>query len=179
MLDQQSEPIILVAHSMGGTVATQLAEQHPEHIQTLVYLSAYLLGNGESLYQIAGSDRDAKIGPYFFLNESQGTLGIREEGLKEVFFSDCPDEDVARAKALYRDEPLAPLATPVRISTERFGRVPRVYIQTLHDQVISPTVQKQMYTATPCQQVLSLETGHASFFAAPEKLAVHLISLNI
>lgn len=179
MLDQQPEPAIVVAHSMGGVVASGLAEKHPERIQTLVYLSAYLLRNGESLYELAGADRDAKIGPYFVVNEPQGTLGIQEAGLKEAFFADCPDEDVVRAKALYRDEPLAPLATPVSISAERFGRVPRVYIQTLADRVISPAAQKQMYTATPCRQVLSLETGHASFFAAPERLAAHLISLSI
>jgi hypothetical protein len=79
---------------------------------------------------------------------------------------------------LYRDEPLAPLATPITVSTERFGRVPRVYIQTLQDRVVSPAAQKQMYTATPCQRVFSLETGHASFFAAPDKLAAHLLSLS-
>jgi hypothetical protein len=93
-------------------------------------------------------------------------------------FADCPDEDVSRAKAQYRDEPLAPLATPVSVSTERFGRVPRVYIQTLQDRVVSPTAQKQMYTASPCQQVFSLETGHLPFFAAPDKLAAHLLSLS-
>jgi pimeloyl-ACP methyl ester carboxylesterase len=177
-LDQQPEQVILVAHSMGGVVASQVAEQHPERIQTLVYLSAYLLRNSESLYQIAGSDREARIGPYFVINESQGSLGIREDGLQEVFFADCPGEDVARAKALYRDEPLAPLATPITVSRERFGRVPRVYIQTLQDRVVSPAAQKQMYTATPCQRVFSLETGHASFFAAPDKLAAHLLSLS-
>jgi pimeloyl-ACP methyl ester carboxylesterase len=178
VLEQQPEPVILVAHSMGGVVASQVAERHPERIQTLVYVSAYLLRESESLHQIVGSDREAKLGTYLVVNEPQGTLGIREEGLKEALFADCPDEDVSRAKAQYRDEPLAPLATPVSVSTERFGRVPRVYIQTLQDRVVSPTAQKQMYTASPCQQVFSLETGHLPFFAAPDKLAAHLLSLS-
>lgn len=163
---------------MGGIVASQVAEQHPERIKTLVYLSAYLLRNGETLYQIAGADSDAKIGPYFVVNEAQGTLGVREDGLQEAFFFDCSAEDITRAKSLYRDEPLAPLATPVAITPQNFDRVPRVYIETLHDRVVSPIAQKKMYRATPCDQVLSLETGHASFLAAPEKLVSHLNSLT-
>ena len=178
MLEQQPEPVILVAHSMGGVVASQVAEQHPERIQTLVYVSAYLLRESESLSQIAGSDREARLGSYFVINEPQGTLGIREEGLKEVLFADCPDEDVSRAQIKYRDEPLAPLVTPLSVSMQRFGRVPRVYIQTLQDRVVSPAAQKQMYTATPCQLIFSLETGHLPFFAAPDKLAAHLLSLS-
>jgi hypothetical protein len=33
-----------------------------------------------------------------------------------------------------------------------------------------------MYTATPCRTVLSLDTGHSPFFAAPEVLAAHLVT---
>jgi pimeloyl-ACP methyl ester carboxylesterase len=39
-LDAQAEPVILVDHSMGGIVISQVAEERPEKIQTLVYLSA-------------------------------------------------------------------------------------------------------------------------------------------
>jgi hypothetical protein len=34
-----------------------------------------------------------------------------------------------------------------------------------------------MYTAAPCDPVLTLDASHSPFFSAPEALAQHLISL--
>jgi pimeloyl-ACP methyl ester carboxylesterase len=39
---------MLVGHSMGGGIITQAAEYRPKKIQTLVYVAARLLRNGES-----------------------------------------------------------------------------------------------------------------------------------
>jgi pimeloyl-ACP methyl ester carboxylesterase len=50
-LDAQAEPVILVGHSMAGIVITQVAEERPEKIKTLVYLTAFLV---KTLYQCPG-----------------------------------------------------------------------------------------------------------------------------
>src|SRR5690242_4856292 len=42
----QAEPVVLVGHSMGGLVISQAAEQCPEAMRTLVYITAFLLPNG-------------------------------------------------------------------------------------------------------------------------------------
>ena len=46
ILDQQSEKVILVGHSLGGLSISQAAELRPENIEILVYLSAFLLKDG-------------------------------------------------------------------------------------------------------------------------------------
>ena len=51
VLDRQPEPVILVGHSMGGLVISQVAEYRPNKIKKLVYLCAVLLKNGESLFK--------------------------------------------------------------------------------------------------------------------------------
>src|SRR5713101_6473680 len=97
-LDAQAEPVILVGHSMGGIVITQVAEERPEKIATLVYLAAYLLQNGESLSQVASVDTDSLLLPIVMVNREQGYATFKEEApLKEVVYADCSDEDVARA----------------------------------------------------------------------------------
>ncbi|MFH1490798.1 MAG: alpha/beta hydrolase, partial [Pseudomonadota bacterium] len=60
---------------------------------------------------------------------------------------------------------------------ENFGRVPRVYMTALFDRAVTPEMQKKMFTALPCQQVMSLNTGHSPFFSAPGELVRHLTSL--
>ena len=82
-----------------------------------------------------------------------------------------------RAKARFAPQAVAPLATPVALTEEDFGRVPRVYIGTLRDRAISPWLQGGMYERLPCQKVISMNTSHSPFFSAPEELAEHLESL--
>jgi pimeloyl-ACP methyl ester carboxylesterase len=179
ILDAQAEPVILVGHSMGGIVISQVAEERPEKIQALVYLTAFLVQNGESVFQIAQTNSDSLVAPNLVVNEEQGSLTFKEGApLKDMFYGDCSDEDVARATSLLVPEALAPQGTPVRITAEHFGRVPRVYIECLRDRALSPSFQKRMYTATPCQTILSMETSHSPFFSAPQQLVQHLTSLS-
>jgi pimeloyl-ACP methyl ester carboxylesterase len=69
VLDAQSEPVILVGHSMGGGVISQAAEYRPEKVKTLVYLAAFLLRNGESLLQVFMGDTDSLLLPNLVRSE--------------------------------------------------------------------------------------------------------------
>jgi pimeloyl-ACP methyl ester carboxylesterase len=177
ILDAQSEPVILVGHSMGGVVITQAAEYRPEKIKILVFLTAFLPQNGESLLQLAGGDTEALVLPNLIMAEDQSYATVREESIKEAFYGDCSDEDVKRAKSLLVPQAAAPFATPVKTSNERYGRVRRVYISCLRDQAISPALQEKMYQALPCEKVITMDTSHSPFFSAPEGLVGHLLSL--
>ena len=64
---------------------------------------------------------------------------------------------------LILDEPLAPLATPVHLSAQRFGKVDKVYVHTAKDQVVSPYLQAAMVAHTPVRMQTTLNTGHTPF----------------
>jgi len=177
-LDAHVEPVILVGHSLGGIVITQVAEERPAKIHRLVYLAAVLLQNGETARQFAQMESDSLLVPNLVVNREQGYQTFKEGApLKDIFYGDCSQEDVARAISLLVPQPLAPGGTPVSITAERFGRVPRAYIECLLDRAIPPALQKRMYTATPCHTILSMQTSHSPFFSAPQQLVRHLTSL--
>lgn len=177
ILDTQFEPVILVGHSLGGVVITQAAEYRPEKIKALIYLSAFLLRNGEFLFQLAGGDATALILPNLIMAEDQSYSTIRDDGIKEVFYGDCSDEDVTRAKSLLVPQATAPFATPVNTTEEKFGSVRRAYISCLRDKAVSPALQEQMYKALLCEKVVTMDTCHSPFFSDPERLVGHLLSL--
>jgi pimeloyl-ACP methyl ester carboxylesterase len=177
ILDAQSEPVVLVGHSMGGIVISQAAEYRPEKVKTLAYLSAFLLRDGESLLQIAQEDEDALVLPNLVMADDQSSATVKDEALGEAFYGGCSVEDVARAKSLLVPQAAAPFATPVHTTTENFGRVPRIYIECRRDRAISPSAQKRMYTALPCQRVVSMDTSHSPFFSASEELLAHLTAI--
>ena len=176
VLDARPEPAVLVGQSSGGVVISQTAEQRPDKIETLVYVGAVLLRDGESVFSAGGNDTESLVFPNLVMSEDQTCATLREDAVKEALFADCSEEDVERAKPRFGPEPVAPLATPVAV-TEAFGRVPRVYIETLQDRALNPWLQKEMYERMPCQKVISMNTSHWPFYAAPEELAGHLTSL--
>lgn len=175
VLDAQPEPVILVGHSMGGAIITQAAEYRPDRIKTLVYIAAFLLRNGEFTGGI--DDTESLLRENVIMSHDGSYITLREEGIKEAIFADCPDEDVARAKALMCPQATLPNITPVVTTGENFGMVPRVYIETLRDRALSNYVQRQMYTALPCQKVITMDTSHSPMCAAPVELVEHLTSL--
>jgi pimeloyl-ACP methyl ester carboxylesterase len=170
----ERDPVVLVGHSMGGMVITATAERVPERLVRLVYLCAFLPASGQSLLDLAKTDRESALMPDVVIDEPGGAHWVREGAARAAFYGDCPDDDAARAQGRLCKEPLAVVATPVITSAARFGRVPRVYIECSADRAIGPALQKRMVAAQPCR-LLSLPSGHSPFYAMPDALARQLV----
>ncbi|MGA2108489.1 MAG: alpha/beta fold hydrolase [Syntrophorhabdales bacterium] len=177
ILDAQPEPVILVGHSMGGMVITQAAEYRPEKIRKLVYVSAFLPRDGESVIALSEANAESLLGANMIVSDDRRSMTLRNEGIKEALYGDCSDEDVARAKSLLVPQAAAPFMAPVKTTEGRFGTVRRVYISCLRDKAVTPACQEKMYNALPCEKVIFMDTSHSPFFSAPEELAGHLATL--
>jgi pimeloyl-ACP methyl ester carboxylesterase len=179
VISLQSEPVILVGHSMGGMIISQSAEAAPDRIRTLVYVTAFMANTGQSLLELAGMDPASLVGPYLVLDEQSGSAHLKPEApLKEILLGSCSDLEVARAQAMCVPEPLAPFTTPIRISAERYGRVPRVFIKCQQDRAISASLQQRMIEAEGCQQTITLQADHSPFWSDPATLSRHLAGLS-
>jgi pimeloyl-ACP methyl ester carboxylesterase len=175
-LKKEEAPAIVVGHSMGGIVISQLAERYPDKIANLIYLAAYLIPNGQAMSQVARSDEDSLLIHNFERNEQEGTYVPKQSVIKAALYDDCDENDVELARCLITPEPMAPQRTPLSLTDANFGRVPRIYIETLNDKAISNAVQTMMYESIRCEKVFSLRSGHSPFLSAPEELASILLS---
>ena len=171
------DAVILVGHSLGGLVISAVAEASPERVQRLVYVSGFLPRDGDSLVRICSVDPDNPMNTAAVRTPDGKCLTVEPERLREIFYADCPAEDLAFAKTRLGPEPIGVMFQTVHVTAERFGHVPRAYIHCSQDVALPLFVQEQMVAASPCQTVLTLPTGHSPFFAAPERLAAHLDSL--
>jgi pimeloyl-ACP methyl ester carboxylesterase len=174
ILDAQSEPVILVGHSRAGIVITDVAEHRPDKIRVLVYVTAFLPRDGESLFDLAQQAPESDLPSNMVMSADKSSSTLRDKVVRDVFYGECSEEDVSLARLLLQPEPTVPLATPAHTTEQNFGRVPRIYIQCLRDRAIAPRLQKQMYTAQPCREVLSIDTDHSPFFSRPDELVAHL-----
>ncbi len=150
---------------------TQAAERHADRIKSLVYLTAFLPQNGQTVEELARADGDSTLNGSVYLSEDETTAHVKPEAIRDGFYADCSDDDVAFATARLRPEAVAGLRTPMRTSAARFGRLPRTYIECLKDRAISIAMQRRLHGALPCQRVFRLDTDHSPFFSAPDALA--------
>ncbi len=170
------EPVTLVGHSMAGMVITAVAERCPDEIGTLVYLTAYLPADGESMLdqRVEGS----LISRSFTVDEKRGVGVVDDDRLEEVFYADCSAADIALARALVRPEPIEPLSTAVEITDGRFGSVRRVFVRCTEDRAITDEKQREMIEDRGCDVELELEASHSPFLSIPSRTAEALLKAN-
>jgi len=177
LAESSSEPIVLVGHSRGGIVLSEVAERIPARIRVLVYVTAFLLEDGRSLVDSVAEQPASLVTPAMIVADDHLTATLRDDAIREAFYGRCSDDDVALARALLKPEPLAPLASPVHTTAARFGRVPRVYIECTADRAITHDAQRRMQSALPCAKRVTLESDHSPFFCCPDELAAVLLQL--
>ncbi len=178
ILDAAPEPVILVGHSRGGIVISSVAEQRPERIRTLVYVAAMLAPNGKTLYDMRAQVDNPFVDANVVVSEDESTTSIHPKAIQQIFYGECSEEDVTLARLLLLPEPVRPNATPLRLTDERYGRVPRVYIECRRDRAILPALQRKMYADLPCRKVFSIDTDHSPFFSRPQELTEYLLALE-
>lgn len=176
-LSRFGEPVILVGHSFGGMTISAVAEAAPEKVRTLVYLAAYLPVSGQALTDLSRRDAGSGAGAAFRVDPERGIASIAWEARAGLFCNDCPPDLAAALPGEMVDEPLGPLATPVMLSAERFGRTDKVYIRTRRDLVVSPALQDEMLRATPVRAEITLDTGHTPFRSDPVALSEALLEV--
>jgi pimeloyl-ACP methyl ester carboxylesterase len=176
-VEAAGEPVVLVGQSMGGMSITGAAELVPERIGKLVYVTAFLPADGQSLPELAAGNPDELVRPNIVVDDSAGLCTVREEVQREAFYGECSAEDAALGTSRRVPESLAAINAPVHLTEERAGSVPRVYIECTRDRALTIEQQRRMWAARPCEQVLALESDHSPFLCVPDRLASHLLAI--
>jgi pimeloyl-ACP methyl ester carboxylesterase len=177
LVDSQPEPVVLVGHSRGGIVISEVAEARPDGIAALVYLCAFLPQSGESLFQLAQTDEESLILPELIVDEAGGFHSIRADRAREIFYGTSPAARAEGATVRLQPEPNAPTFTPLQLTAGSFGRVPRYYVHCAQDRAVGLSLQQRMVAASPCRSVFRLDTDHSPFFSAPAELVGILLAI--
>lgn len=181
VLDSLEGPVVLVGHSLGGISISRAAELRPDKVAVLVYLTAVLLPDGATFMGTVSEESDLQRAleerPSWDLAADGTHVLYKMEQTQHRFYNDCSPEDVAWAQSMVVPQPVGPLVSPMRITDANFGRVPRIFVECLQDNAVSPEFARDMYTAMPCAEVITMPTGHSPFLSAPEELAGHLHAL--
>lgn len=171
------EPVVLVAHSLGGMIATQVAEDRPSSVAAAIYVSAFLPQSGQAAIDVIRADEASEVRALRVLSPDGRSSTVLPHRIADVLCNGCDPVDVDLVRAKVVPESLAIARTPVYWTAGRFGRIPRFYIECTADRVISPAAQRAMARATPCVARARLPTGHAPFLSLPKELGATIGSM--
>jgi pimeloyl-ACP methyl ester carboxylesterase len=174
--NDQNGQVVLVGHSMSGIVISQSAEKlGSKKISALIYLDAFLPRDGESLFALVEAtlksltpdSRKPMLVENIIVSDDHKTNSINPEMAAQIFYHDCSNEDKKFALPRMSKEPIAPLATPLRLTDHVYGVIPKYYILCTESMDMDKTF---LSTHVPCKKVYKLPSSHSPFFSMPEKL---------
>lgn len=165
-IEGSAGPVILVGHSMGGIAVSQAAERVSNKIARLVYLCAFLPCDGDTVMSLNGLNPSAHALPLEI--DARGLTGrLPTETVKKAFLHDTDTRVATWAAAKFKPQALAPLNTPLQLTPNAYGTIPRDYVICSQDLAIEPALQRIMIKRAPCEHVYELNAGHCPFFSMP------------
>ena len=179
-IESFDHPVVLVGHSMAGSVISQVAEQIPVRIERPIYVAAFLIEDGSSVLEAMQSDEEGQLLPRIVFSADQSYATVPEKALLEVGFHDVNERTIRRVlPRMIEKQATEPFMAKVALSQLNFGSVPKSYVRTTIDRVTSPLLQDRLIANWQVDQVINLESGHFPAFSLPKELAESLAELAL
>ncbi|MER7045458.1 alpha/beta hydrolase [Streptomyces jumonjinensis] len=162
MVKQISGPVVLVGHSYGGAVITEMGDL--PNVTGLVYVAAFAPDAGESPGQIS-----QEYPPDAFENivpDSDGYLWVEQSKYHWSFCADL-SEDEAFVLAVTQKAPLASTFGD-NVTVPAWQKKPVWYQVSTADRMINPDNERRMAKRMSPRKIIELEASHASLASQPQ-----------
>lgn len=167
------QPAVLIGHSMGGMVISAVAQAAPERVARLIYLCAFLPGDGDSLLSLI-KQQAMTIGHAVRPGPDPGSTVLDHDIAAPYLCQDASPSQTGDLMAQLVPQPNAPQTDPLHVSPQGLGQVAKHYVLCTQDKTLTPKLQRHMAGDTPHSEI---DTGHFPQISAPDLLARLLLRL--
>ncbi len=178
-LSRTEDQVILVGHSFGGFVISQVAEEMPEKIEKLVFVASALPYQGKTAIEVFEEDEESEFLKNLIFSNDQSTATMTRETIKNVIFTGATDKQIDALLPSLVVQATKPFFEQVITTPKNFGSVPKAFVETTLDRVISLKHQRYVQKMTGITEKVTLKYGHVPLETAPENLAKALIKIAI
>lgn len=165
MVAQIDGPVVLVGHSYGGAVITEMGDQ--PKVLGLVYIAAFAPDAGESpggITQEMPPEAAPNLEP-----DSDGYLWVKQDKFHESFCQDLGDEQ-ALVMAVTQKAPLGSTFEDA-VTDPAWKAKPTWYQVSTQDRMIAPDNERRMAERMQPQKTIELDASHASLASQPKAVA--------
>jgi pimeloyl-ACP methyl ester carboxylesterase len=157
---------ILVGHSYGGAIANEMFGICPDKITKIIYLSAVIPLVGEKPFdKLSEANQKAYAKAVTFKDPK-----IIPRAPKKFFKATDKQVDLKKPLPRLYPEWMSLTTETVDYDVSRFRALPKVYLYTTKDPVISLETQKRYTERTNIQNTDSIATGHFAMISNPTAL---------
>lgn len=164
--------VVLVGHSLGGAIISQVAERIPHKIERLVYVAAMLPKSGETPLGLMQGDEAGELLSQLQFSDDQTYVTVSPDVVKRTLLHDV--SDAKRLGAFIPHFAMKQATEPFMFAAEltdaAFGSVPKTYVRASIDKVLSPALQDEMVKNWKVDRVFTLESGHFPLMSIPQRL---------
>ncbi|MFD6698202.1 MULTISPECIES: alpha/beta hydrolase [unclassified Microbacterium] len=175
LLDSISGPVVLVAHSMGGTVITNAAAGKA-NVAALVYIAAFVPDVGETQADLINKFPGSEVLPVSVpvpYTKSDGTTGtdlyLSKDG-QAAFAADISASDFRVLQATQRPFDADSFIYPTTAAA--WKTIPTWALVAGADKAIPPECERWMYARANARKVVELPTSsHVAMLSHPQQVA--------
>jgi pimeloyl-ACP methyl ester carboxylesterase len=177
LLKQGYKVAVPPGHSYGGAVITVAGAA--ANVVGLVFVSAYVLEEGESLGQLQGGFPDSELAanlvysPYPVEGGKPGTdVSVKVEAFPHVFAAGVPDDQAAVLAASQR--PLAAVAFGETATAAAWKTKPGWGIVAKADNTINPDVERFGYKRAGLRKIIEINSSHLVMLTHPDEVTAFI-----
>ncbi len=168
---------VLVGHSFGGTIIAKVAEAIPERIRRLVFLTAFVLGDGKSLVDELPPET-AKAFAHLAQASGDNTVTLPFVVFREQFINDVSLETAQRVYEELAPQPYQPLID--RLEMKKFYSLPtpKSYINCSEDIALPPGEfgwHPRMSNRLGLYRFVQMPGSHEVMYSNPAGLAEKIV----
>ncbi len=170
VIDAQSGPVILVGHSWGGTVITEVGGD--DKVAALVFVAAFAPDVGESTADL-GKDGPPPPGATSIRPDPAGYLYLTPEGVAKDFAQDLPATQT-RVMAVTQG-PIFGKAFDEKVTKAAWQNKPSWFIVAEKDRMIQPALERAMAKKINASTT-TLPTSHVPMQSRPKDVAAVILA---
>jgi len=167
--------VLLVGHSLAGLTLPRVAEQRPEVLSALVFLSCTVPAHGQSCAEALEAAVKSEVSERLDPSDDDGAP---DDFARRWFANDLDEEQIVWMKARMGSDAHRVTAEPSDLTGLRHP-IPRIWIRLLRDLIVTPARQDDYIATIGGAEVIDLDAGHMAMISQPAALAGILDDLAV